>query len=163
MGAKKGNTNWKNRKSSGRKCFFDNPSDLWDAACRYFQHVDEHPFTEIKMIESTNGSETKIEREKDMPYTLSGLCLYLGATTCWWCRMKKRHTERNNTEFVEVMQRIEETIETQQFEGAVVGVFNAGIIARKLGLTDKKAIDYSSGENGSFGLNIIIDEAINNQ
>ena len=77
--------------------------------------------------------------------------------------MKKRHTERNNTGFVEVMQRIEETIETQQFEGAVVGVFNAGIIARKLGLTDKKAIDYSSGENGSFGLNIIIDEAINNQ
>ena len=163
MGAKKGNTNWKNRKHSGRKCYFDNPVDLWDAACKYFKYVDEHPCVQLKEIEYANGSETTIENEKDMPYTLSGLCLYLGASSIWWRRMRKRHQERGNKEFIDTIQRIEDTIETHQFEGACVGVFNPGIIARKLGLTDKKSINHSNNECEFKGLNIIIDEASNNQ
>ena len=39
---------------------------------------------------------------------------------------------------------MEETIETQQFEGACVGAFNANIIARKLGLSDKQEVDYTN-------------------
>lgn len=39
---------------------------------------------------------------------------------------------------------MEETIETQQFEGACVGAFNANIIARKLGLVDKQEVDHTN-------------------
>lgn len=45
---------------------------------------------------------------------------------------------------MEVLSRIERVIETQQFEGACVGAFNANIIARKLGLADKQEVDHTT-------------------
>lgn len=42
---------------------------------------------------------------------------------------------------MEVTTYVEEIIRTQKFEGAAVGAFNANIIARDLGLSDKKEID----------------------
>ena len=48
-------------------------------------------------------------------------------------------------DFSAVISMVEEIIETQQFEGAAVGAFNANIIARKLGLADKQDIT-SNGE-----------------
>lgn len=42
--------------------------------------------------------------------------------------------------------QITSRIEGQQFEGATVGVFNANIIARKLGLVDKKDVT-TNGQN----------------
>lgn len=43
----------------------------------------------------------------------------------------------NHKDFLPVITRIEEIIETQQFTGATIGEFNANIIARKLGINDK--------------------------
>ena len=42
--------------------------------------------------------------------------------------------KEKDIDFLTVITRIEQTIETQQFEGATVGAYNANIIARKLGL-----------------------------
>lgn len=52
--------------------------------------------------------------------------------------------EKNDEDFLHVIARVEETIETQQFEGACVGAFNANIIARKLGLSDKQEVDHTT-------------------
>ena len=48
--------------------------------------------------------------------------------------------------FGEAINKITSRIENQQFEGATVGVFNANIIARKLGLVDKKDVT-TNGQN----------------
>ncbi len=42
--------------------------------------------------------------------------------------------------FFEVITRADQIIDQHQFEGASVGAFNANIIARKLGLADKKIL-----------------------
>ena len=51
--------------------------------------------------------------------------------------------------------RSEETIETQQFEGACVGAFNANIIARKLGLADKQEVDHTNAGKEFKGFNFL--------
>ena len=46
-------------------------------------------------------------------------------------------------DFSQVVNTIKEIIETQKFEGASAGLLNPNIIARDLGLTDKKELSGS--------------------
>jgi len=55
-----------------------------------------------------------------------------------------------------VIEHIEDIIETQQFEGAVVGIFNTSIIARKLGLREQTDIT-TNGQNATFKIEVIDD------
>lgn len=48
---------------------------------------------------------------------------------------------------MQVTTRIDEIIYKQKFEGAAVGAFNANIIARDLGLADKKDVDIKTKDN----------------
>ena len=78
------------------------------------------------------------------PFTLSGLQLYIGCNDHYFSQFKK-NLDEDEEDFTSVITRIEKTIYTQKFEGAVVGAFNANIIARDLGLSDKTDIT-SKGE-----------------
>ena len=62
--------------------------------------------------------------------------------------------EQNDKGFIDIITRIEEIIETQQFEGASVGVFNANIIARKLGLVERQQQEVNAKVSG---LNIVVE------
>ncbi len=78
----------------------------------------------------------------------------------WWRNFKegcKNSTDdsTDDKDFLMVIARIEETIETQQFEGACVGAFNANIIARKLGLSDKQELDHTTGGKEFKGFNFL--------
>ena len=57
--------------------------------------------------------------------------------------MKKFHFEAEIAfpKFSEVRDNIKRVIFTQKFEGASAGLLNSSIIARELGLADKKEID----------------------
>lgn len=62
-----------------------------------------------------------------------------------------KHTEdyRSNKddrykEYAGVIHAITQIMFANKFEGAAVGVFNANLIARELGITDKKEIDLST-------------------
>lgn len=169
MGAPAGNQFWKLRSKHGRDKIFATPDDLWEAACNYFQWCDENPWTTRKAIQKNMPVKKKVgkkiqtvmeeqtQREvtpTQRPYSLSGLCIYLGASTNWLREFESACVSRDDKDFLDVIARVKETIETQQFEGAVVGAFNANIIARKLGLADKQQHDLSG--NVSTGLNIIV-------
>ena len=69
----------------------------------------------------------------ERPFTLTGLCLYLDCSEGYFRTFKLTCSD----DFLAIITRIEHVIETQQFEGATVGAYNANIIARKLGLADK--------------------------
>lgn len=98
-----------------------------------------------KKIQTVNEEQTQREvTPTARPYSLGGLCIYLGASRQWWNSFRKDCTDNKNEDFLEVIARVEDTIETQQFEGACVGAFNANIIARKLGLADKQEVDHTS-------------------
>lgn len=57
----------------------------------------------------------------------------------------KGKKDQINKDFSAVINKIEEIIYQQKFEGAAVGLFNSNIIARDLGLRDKQDLT-SNGE-----------------
>jgi hypothetical protein len=151
--ARKNNQNWKLRKQHGRKKLFETPELLWEKACEYFEWAEANPWEKCKSKE-TNGKMTETEETiLGRPFSLDGFRQYIGASTIWWYKFHDRCKRESDTGFLEVMERIKLIIETQQFEGACIGVFNSNIIARQLGLTDKKYLDHTNGGKKFKGFN----------
>ena len=154
MGAK-GNQFWKLRSKHGRDKLFASPDLLWDAACEYFQWCADNPWMKMEqtratkaslVVKSTKGEigEISTKEPTDLtslptarPLTLTGLCLYLDCAENYFRVFKTNCSD----DFLTVVTRIEHVIETQQFEGAAVGAYNANIIARKLGLSEKSDVN----------------------
>lgn len=133
MAAPRGNKYWKLRSSHGRDYLFATPEKMWEAACEYFDWCDRNNWKKNEAIKSGENAGKIIKVPISRPYSMSGLCIYLGCNQGYFYDFKKNCGK----DFSDIITRIEEIIETQQFEGAVVGVFNANIIARKLGLSEK--------------------------
>jgi hypothetical protein len=134
MSAPIGNQFWKIRSKHGRDKLFATADLLWDAACEYFEWCDENPLMEIDF----KGKDAdRVEIPKMRPYTLQGLCLYLGCNTAYLRTFKAEHKE-SEQDFHTIITRIEEVVYNQKFTGAAAGFLNANIIARDLGLADKK-------------------------
>lgn len=136
MAFEKGNQWWRLRAKHGRDKLFASPELLWDAACEYFQYCDENPWVKSKKSSFDKGEfsgETTEETPTQRPYSRSGFFLYTGCSDTWLKEFKKTATD----DFLLVISEIEKIIDTQQFEGATVGAFNANIIARTLGLVDR--------------------------
>lgn len=139
MGAPIGNQFWKLRSKHGRDKLFATPDLMWEAACEYFEWCDEHPFHEVDF----RGKDAQqVELPKMRPYTIQGLCLYLDCNVQYFKTFKAQLKEdsEDSKDFKTVITRIEEVIYNQKFSGAASGFFNANIIARDLGLADKKEI-----------------------
>lgn len=153
MAAPKGNQFWKLRSRHGRDLLFVTPELLWEAACEYFNWVDAHPWFKIEQLKTPVIETNKETGEKKItavtkvptarPYSLSGFCLYAHASENFWKEFRKN--ENLSEDFLAVIARVEEIISTQQFEGASVGAFNANIISRKLGLSDKQEMTGKDG------------------
>jgi hypothetical protein len=140
MPAPKGNQFWKLRSKHGRDKLFATADLLWEAACEYFQWCDNNPWQKTD-FKGKDIQEVKIPIQR--PYTLSGLCLYLDCNQDYFNQFEDRLTDKDK-DFSGVITRIREIIYTNKFEGAAVGTFNANIIARDLGLVDKKQVDERS-------------------
>ena len=130
MASPKGNQFWKLRSKHGRDKLFATPDLLWEAATEYFQWCEDNPLLEEKVFHS-QGLITKATSSRMRAYTLEGLCLYLKCNT-------KYFNQFEHKDFSNILTRIRETIYTQKFTGAAADLLNANIIARDLGLTDKK-------------------------
>lgn len=134
MAAPRGNQFWKLRSKHGRDRLFATPELLWEATCEYFEWVDKHPLYDTDF---RGKDATRVKIPKQRPYTLQGLCIYLGCNTEYFRQFKKSLGALEN-DFSSVITRIEEIIYNQKFEGASVGLFNASIIAHDLGLLRKQ-------------------------
>jgi hypothetical protein len=136
MGAPKGNQFWKLRAKHGRDKIFSSPEILWESCKEYFEATDKRVWEQTD-FRGKDAVEVKIPTQA--PYTLTGLYLFLDIDRKTWDLYRERQ------DFIPIITRVENIIYTQKFEGASVGAFNSSIIARDLGLRDKKEL---SGENG---------------
>ncbi len=136
MAAPKGNQFWKQRAKHGRDKIFENPENLWESACEYFEWCDANPFKkqEAKTI-NIGDYQSKVEIvELDVmrAYTWNGLHIFLDIYNLHSYKADPKYKDFSN-----VLTRIGEVIYTQKFTGAASGFFNSSIIARDLGLADK--------------------------
>lgn len=134
MGAPKGNEFWKQRSKHGRDKIFASPELLWEAACEYFEWCQENPIKDPRSFGQRN-----IQR----PFTLIGMCRFLGVNSVYFQQLEdqfKGKEDEQSKEFSNIIILIKETCYQQKFDNAVIGVYKENIIARDLGLTDKKDI-----------------------
>jgi hypothetical protein len=120
------------RPKVGRPRIYQSPEELNEDCEDYLITTSTRVWTKKDWV---GKDATEVERETSAPFTQTGLFLFLGIDRTTWDLYRKR------PEFIPVITRIEAIIYTQKFEGATVGAFNANIIARDLGLADKKEID----------------------
>ncbi len=135
----KGNSFWKSRSKHGRDKLFETPELLLKSAEEYFDWCDENPWESKKEVISDKGNSVEI-KPTQRPYSLGGWYHYIGASDSWLRNFKKSCSN----DFLRVIEEVENYIATQQWEGATVGAFNANIIARTLGLTDKSQTDVTT-------------------
>ncbi len=132
MGAPKGNQFWKIRTEHGRDKIFSTPEILWEEACKYFEWCEENPLLEMDWV---GKDATEVNKPKMRSYTWDGLELFLDISS-----LREYKTNPDYKDFSQVITRIGKIIYTQKFTGAAAGLLNPNIIARDLGLTDKKEL-----------------------
>lgn len=141
MTFQKGNKFWESRSKHGRDKLFSTPEELLQSATDYFQWCDENPWQSVKEVTGTNHSSTEI-KPTQRPYSKGGWYHYVGCSETWLTNFKKECSD----DFLRVIEVIENYIQTQQWEGATVGAFNANIIARTLGLKDSSDVTTNGKE-----------------
>lgn len=122
---------WMRRSSHGRKPIFETPADLKQACYEYLEWVEENPLFEMKAF-NYQGVVTQEPVMKMRAMTKQGLCIFLDIALSTWDNYREKE------DFLGVISEIEAIIYDQKFSGAAADLLNANIIARDLGLTDKK-------------------------
>lgn len=131
MAAPKGNEYYKIRTKHGRDMIFESPDYLAEKANEYFEWCIDNPLKE-QLTFHAQGVITQTDSNKMRPFTLEGLCNFIDISVEGFKNYEKKE------DFLGVTTRIRQIIDTQQFEGAAAGFLNPNIIARKLGLSDKR-------------------------
>jgi hypothetical protein len=143
MGAPTGNQFWKARAKHGRDKIFKTPEAMLEAAFDYFEWVENNPLNKAIVYQGTVSDKPE---ELMRAMTIKGLCIYWGVNSIYLSDFvgKLDLGSKEGKDFNVVISTIKEIIETQKFEGASAGLLNPNIIARDLGLTDKKELSGSS-------------------
>jgi len=138
MAFRKGNQYWRNVDNPGTQRKYK-PKELWDKAFEYFEDNDKKAWSKQDFIKSGPQAGQMIYLDTQNPPSLNGFCLYAGITLDTF-----RNYGKIDDEYLAVTSTIREIVYTIQFDGATVNVFNANIIARKIGLIDRKEVELKS-------------------
>ena len=135
-----GNALWKTRSSHGRSPKFDSPDSLYEAALEYFDWVVDNPLWENKATQY-QGAAVDVPVQKMRAMTISGLCIFLDISRQNWSEYRQKD------DFSDICEKIEEIIYDYKLTGAAADLLNPSIIAREIGLADKKDVNHGLQEN----------------
>jgi hypothetical protein len=130
---------WKRKNFQvGRKKKFKTPRDLWNAACDYFDWAIDNPIVTQKTFHAS-GLITKANEFHERPFKITEMCNFIGLDYSNYTRYRKEEAYKSTCDTIDTI------IYNQKFDGAAVGKFNQNIIARDLGLVDKKDLSSTDG------------------
>lgn len=134
-----GNKIWEMAPPVSHPPTFAEPEDLWAAATGYFDWCHENPLYADNLV-AFQGKATHEPLAKQRAMTIRGLCLFLGISHETWRQWKITGGEIYRAKMIDTINRIEDVIFTTKFEGAAAGLLDQSIIARELGLADKREL-----------------------
>ena len=118
----------------GRPKDIKTPEILWNLFCDYVEHEKKSPLYRRDYV-GKDGEEK--DTPLQVPITFEGFECYL------WdngiisdLKDYASNKDERYTEFAPIITRIRQNCFVQNFKGASVGLFNANLIARKLGLVE---------------------------
>lgn len=123
----------------GKKKYIETPEKLLELFYQYAQDTKENPKYENVLVHKS-GEIHQVPRER--PLTWWGFENWLfrnGIIT----RLEhyKSNTEGRYSEYMDIIRTIDQDIYEDKFDGATVGIYQHNIIARDLGLIDKKQVE----------------------
>lgn len=130
---------------TGRKLIYT-PVEIAQQFVAYIQDLQSNPmevetdYIKRKQSDSGDGSKTaEGQRRKQnyyrAPKITDFVCRWLGKDLGWWSDLSQ--SKRAGTQFSHIKEKIEKYCYDAKLDGAIVGVYNANIIARDLGLREK--------------------------
>lgn len=131
----------------GRKARYS-PEDLAEEFKKYITDLEENQIeVETNYRYQTSNDERRQQRRTQKyarpPKILDFVTRWLGMTHQWWYSLP--HGKRG-ADYEAVIERITQYCYDTKFDGAVVGLYNANIIARDLGLKENIAVSKHSAD-----------------
>ena len=118
--------------------YIETPEELFSLFEKYVKHESECPMYKTEYV----GKDGRLERTPlETPITFDGFECYLADNNIindlgdYVSNKDNRYSE-----YATIITRIQKNCFVHNFKGAAVGLFNANIIAKKLGLTDKSEV-----------------------
>lgn len=121
---------------------------------QYFQWCDDNPWYKNEAIKSGDLAGTIVSVPTARPYSEIGFCSFHGLGERYLYELGetlKDKTDKVSGQLSTILTQAKAKCRAQKFEGAAVGAFNANIIARDLGMVDKK-----ESENINQNLNVTL-------
>ena len=112
------------------------PESLWKKAVEYFSWVENNPLYERKAF----GTGLVADLPKLRAMSICGFCIFAGIDRQTFANYEDK------AEYFGITTRIRDIIYDQKFTGAAAGLLESNIIARELGLVDKKDVT-TNGQN----------------
>jgi hypothetical protein len=132
--------------------YIESPEKLWEYFEDYVRHEAKNPMYKTEYV-GKDGHMVKTALE--VPITFEGFECYLADRGIIGdLGQYSANRENRYTEFVPIITRIQKNCFVHNFKGASVGLFNANIIARKLGLADKQQNESNIKIEGISGMEI---------
>lgn len=143
MPAPKNNQYWQFRKDFfGRKKEYT-PEQWYDKIIEYCEWMQSRTWNKKEAIKSGDMAGTLIDIPTSTPMSITGFCLFADVE---YNTFVNYESKEGYEDYFKITVWARQIIETNQFEGAVVGAYNPNIIARKLGLTDRTDITTNGNE-----------------
>jgi hypothetical protein len=116
--------------------YIETPERLWSLFCDYVKHESDNPMYKIEYV-GRDGNTVKTPLET--PITFEGFECYLAdLDIISHLSDYSANTKGNYDDYSTTITRIQKNCFVHNFKGASVGLFNANLIAKKLGLVDKR-------------------------
>lgn len=131
------------------------PEEFQAAWDEYFQWCDDNPWIKNEAVKSGDSVGMIIQVPTARPYSEIGFCAYHGLGEKYITELDHTLEGRSSDtekELSNILTRARAKCRAQKFEGATVGAFNANIIARDLGMVDKR--DITTGGDKITGIQI---------
>ena len=139
-----GNRIWETRISPGINPKFETAEDLQAACVQYFEWNEANPLISAEKV-TFQGKGSTFDVPKMRAMSIAGLCNFIGVCNRVWYEWKNKGHSNYRSDLTQVMQWAEGVMRQQKFEGASADLLNANIIARDLGLSDKKELTGKDG------------------
>lgn len=147
MAAPISNSYWQNRKKHGRNRAFTTGDELETAWIEFFQWCNDNPWYRNEAIKSGESAGQIIPIPTQRPYTEAGFQAYHSLGERYIQQLTKSlegKEDDDSKDISSVLTWARNVCLSNKLEGAIVGAFNANIIARIDGYVEKTSIELSS-------------------
>jgi hypothetical protein len=120
--------------------YIETPERLWDLFCEYVEHERQNPMFKTEYVGKDGG---RVNTPLEVPITFDGFECYLADKgVISDLSHYSANTDGAYDEYRTIITRVRKNCYVHNFKGAAVGLFNANLISKKLGLTDKKELQH---------------------